>query len=40
MDLKPGDNDIRRVAPGIYFVRTGESGGRSAVSVRKVVIQK
>ncbi|UCG43576.1 MAG: hypothetical protein JSU73_02875 [candidate division WOR-3 bacterium] len=38
MDLLPGANDIRHVAPGVYFVRTAESGTRSAV--RKVVIQR
>jgi len=40
MDLQLGENDIRTLAPGVYLVRTAESGGRSAVSVRKVVIQK
>jgi hypothetical protein len=40
MDLLPGANDMRNVAPGVYFVRTAESGERSAVSVRKVVIQR
>jgi YVTN family beta-propeller protein len=38
MALQPGPNDIRHLAPGIYFVRTAEGGGRSAV--RKVVVQK
>ena len=38
MDLQPGENDIRHVAPGVYFVRTAESGVRSAVA--KVVIQR
>jgi hypothetical protein len=40
MDLVPGRNDIRHLAPGVYFVRTADSGKRSAVSVRKVVIQR
>jgi hypothetical protein len=40
MDLKSGPNDIRHVAPGIYFVRSAESGTRSAVSVRKVVVAR
>ncbi|UCG43117.1 MAG: hypothetical protein JSU73_00440, partial [candidate division WOR-3 bacterium] len=60
MDLRPGPNDIRHVAPGVYFVitpsplpsppqgerkkerglRSAASGKRSAVSVRKVVIQR
>jgi hypothetical protein len=38
MDLAPGPNDIRLLAPGVYFVRTAESGGWSAV--RKIVIQR
>jgi hypothetical protein len=38
MDLQPGENDIRHLAPGVYFVRTAESGKRSAV--RKVIIQR
>jgi hypothetical protein len=38
MDLKPGPNDIRHVAPGVYFVRSADSGERSAV--RKVIIQR
>ncbi|UCG42135.1 MAG: S8 family serine peptidase [candidate division WOR-3 bacterium] len=38
MVLKPGDNVIRHVTPGVYFVRTAEGGSTSAV--RKVVIQR
>jgi hypothetical protein len=38
MDLRLGLNDIRNLAPGIYFVRTAGSGERSAV--RKVVVQR
>ena len=38
MELQTGENDIRHLAPGIYFVRTADSGKRPAV--RKVVIQK
>jgi DNA-binding beta-propeller fold protein YncE len=38
MDLEPGENDVRHLAPGVYFLRSAESGGRSAV--RKVVIQR
>jgi len=37
-DLRPGENDIRHIAPGVYFVRSAESGSRSAVT--KVVIQR
>jgi hypothetical protein len=38
MDLQPGENDIRHIAPGVYFVRPAESDTRSPV--RKVVIQR
>jgi YVTN family beta-propeller protein len=50
MDLKPGENDIRHISPGVYFVREGPRGQGSegsarelagcASSVRKVVIQR
>ena len=40
ISLQPGGNDIRHVGPGVYFVRTAESDERSAVSVRKVVVQR
>jgi hypothetical protein len=39
LDLKPGANDVSRLAPGIYFVRD-ESRELSAVSCRKVVIAR
>ncbi|UCG42325.1 MAG: T9SS type A sorting domain-containing protein [candidate division WOR-3 bacterium] len=40
-DLQPGLNDIRRVAPGVYFVRGPETeDGRPKVETRKVVIQR
>ena len=38
MSLQPGANDIRHVAPGVYFVRSAESGERSAAT--KVVVHK
>jgi hypothetical protein len=38
MELLPGENDIRHVAPGVYFLRSAGSGEQSAV--RKVVIQR
>jgi hypothetical protein len=43
MDLQPGENDVRHLAPGVYFIRRPETeDGRpgTAVSVRKVVIQR
>jgi hypothetical protein len=36
-DLLAGENDIRHLAPGVYFVRTAGSGERTAA--RKIVIQ-
>jgi hypothetical protein len=40
MDLQPGPNDIRHIAPGVYFVRRPETeDGRQRTAVRKVVIQ-
>jgi hypothetical protein len=41
LDLKPGANDVRALAPGVYFVRTEPSAVSrepSAVTVRKVVL--
>jgi subtilisin family serine protease len=38
LDLTPGPNDISRLAPGVYFVRSASRGQRSAVS--KVVITR
>ena len=38
-DLRSGANDVSRLAPGVYFVRT--AGGRlSAMDCHKIVIQK
>jgi hypothetical protein len=40
LNLKPGANDVSRLAPGVYFVRSAASGERSAVAVRKVILQR
>jgi len=43
LDLGPGANDLRGLAPGVYFVRTGPSAASrqpSAVSVRKIVVTR
>ena len=43
LDLHSGANDVRALAPGVYFVRsepTAVSRGPSAVSVRKVVVTR
>jgi hypothetical protein len=36
-DLKPGANDVRTLAPGVYFVREAQAQARV---VRKVVITR
>jgi DNA-binding beta-propeller fold protein YncE len=38
MPLQPGPNDIRHLAPGVYFVRSAGSGRRDAV--RKVIVER
>jgi hypothetical protein len=41
MELQPGVNDIRHVAPGVYFIREGsEVRGSEGSSVQKIVIQR
>jgi hypothetical protein len=42
LDLKPGPNDVRALAPGVYFVRerSAVSGKRSAFAARKVLITR
>jgi hypothetical protein len=44
MDLKPGENDIRHVAPGVYFIAPSPQSspvrGEGEPAVRKVVIQR
>ena len=42
LDLQPGENDVRGVAPGVYFVQEEgpRSQGSQGSSVRKVVISK
>jgi hypothetical protein len=40
MDLEPGENDIRRVSPGVYFLRQDSRGPRVEVSNTKVVIER
>jgi len=39
LDLKPGTNDVRALAPGVYFVRTAQAQAQ-AQAVRKVVLTK
>jgi hypothetical protein len=41
LDLKPGANDVSRLAPGVYFVRSEPSAAsRQPSAVTKVVIEK
>jgi hypothetical protein len=38
LDLRPGANDVRALAPGVYFVRPASSVRRQASGVTKVVL--
>jgi hypothetical protein len=40
MNLKPGANDVRALAPGVYFVRQASSVEHQASSVIKVVVTR
>jgi len=40
LDLHPGANDVRALAPGVYFVRQASGVERCASSVTKVVIAR
>jgi len=37
MKLKPGENDVRRLAPGVYFVREAQAQAQTQ-AIRKVVV--
>lgn len=39
LDLHKGANDVRALAPGVYFVRNEGRGVRDLGRTRKVVIQ-
>jgi hypothetical protein len=41
MALRPGPNDVRALAPGVYFVREElQATGLKPQAVRKVVVAK
>jgi hypothetical protein len=41
MDLKPGANDVRALAPGVYFVAAGLGiRGQGLGRIRKVVLTR
>jgi hypothetical protein len=39
MKLKPGDNDVSGLAPGVYFIRTAQAQAQ-AQAVRKVIVTR
>jgi hypothetical protein len=40
LNLKPGENDVRALAPGVYFVRGPETEDGRPAGIRKVVVTK
>jgi len=41
LDLKPGANDMRHLAPGVYFVREGpQAASHKPQAVSKIVITR
>jgi hypothetical protein len=40
LDLNAGENDVTKLAPGVYFVRRASSVERDASSVTKVVVTR
>jgi hypothetical protein len=41
LDLRPGENDVRGLAPGVYFVREAQAQAQAqAQAVRKVVVTR
>jgi hypothetical protein len=40
MVLKPGNNDIRHLSPGIYFMRQASGVGRNVSCVTKVIVTR
>jgi phosphoribosylformylglycinamidine (FGAM) synthase PurS component len=40
LDLHPGPNDVRSLAPGVYLVREGQGGDGLSGRTRKVIIQR
>jgi hypothetical protein len=40
LELLPGANDVRALAPGVYFVRQASSVMRDASGVTKVIITR
>jgi hypothetical protein len=40
LDLHPGPNDVRSLAPGVYLLREGQGGDGPSGRTRKVIIQR
>jgi hypothetical protein len=40
MPLRPGENDIRHIAPGVYFIPEDSSTQGAKGSSRKIVVQR
>jgi hypothetical protein len=40
MELRPGANDVRALAPGVYFMREASGVGREASRVTKVIVTR
>jgi hypothetical protein len=40
LDLRPGANDVRALAPGVYFVRQASGAEREASCVTKIVVTR
>jgi len=41
LDLRPGANDVRALAPGVYFVRGPKTrDGKPAIETRKVILER
>ena len=40
MDLRPGANDVRALAPGVYFIGGEERGAEDVGPIRKVVVTR
>jgi hypothetical protein len=40
MELRPGENDVRHLAPGVYFVRRTSDAGPDVAGTRRVVIYR
>jgi len=40
LDLLPGPNDVRHLAPGVYFIRKPSAAGCKPSAVTKVIVTR